>query len=213
MGMITTIELTRRMAVIYVDGVAFLRVRRKEYDELPLNEGDELDEEAYISRLCAHQSKEAYDAALDMLADRDMTSASLKSALARRGYLAPVADAVCQRLVENRLIDDERFAERFVELRQDGAVGRYALKRRLRAKGIDEETAGKALEQLDDANQLEAAAALARRLAPRYAGDPPHAARSKLSQALARRGYAWDIVREAVERAGLDGDDDFEDAP
>ena len=213
MGMITTIELTKRRAVIYVDGVVFLRVRRKEYDELPLNEGEELDEEDYVNRLCARQSKEAYDAALDMLADRDMTSASLKSALARKGYLPPVAEAVCQRLTENKLIDDKRFAERFVELRQDGAVGRFALKRRLRAKGIDEETASEALEQLDDESQLEAATALARRLAARNKDADPYAARSKLSQALARRGYAWDIVREAVERAGLEGDDDFDDSP
>ena len=213
MGMITTIELTKRRAVIYVDGVVFLRVRRKEYDELPLNEGDELDEEDYTNRLCARQSKEAYDAALDMLADRDMTSASLKSALSRRGYLPPVAQSVCDRLIENRLIDDKRFAERFIELRQDGGVGRFALKRRLRAKGIDEQTASEALEQLDDESQLEAATALARRLAARYQGGDPYAARSKLSQALARRGYAWDIVREAVDRAGLEGDDDFDDAP
>ena len=213
MGMITTIELTKRQAAIYVDGVLFLRVRRSEFDELPLNEGDELDEEDYINRLSARQSKKAYDAALDMLTDRDMTSSGLKAALMRKGFLAPVAEAVCERLTENRLIDDKRFAARFVELRQDGAVGRFALKRRLRAKGIDEETASEALEQLDDDSQLEAAVELARRLARRYAADEPYAARGKLSQALARRGYAWDIVREAVERAGLDGDADFDDAP
>ena len=213
MGMITTIELTKRRAVIYVDGVVFLRVRRKEYDELPLKEGDELDEQDYVNRLCAKQSKEAYEAALDMLADRDMTGAALENALARRGYLAPVAGAVRQRLTENRLIDDRRFAERFVELRRDGAVGRFALKRRLRAKGVDEETAGEALEQLDDESQLEAATDLARRLAARYRGLEPYAARGKLSQALARRGYAWYIVREAVARAGLEDDGDFDDLP
>ncbi|MBQ8954922.1 MAG: RecX family transcriptional regulator, partial [Clostridia bacterium] len=118
-----------------------------------------------------------------------MTSSGLKTALMRKGYLAPVAEAVCERLTENRLIDDKRFAERFVELRQDGAVGRYALKRRLRAKGVDEETASEALEQLDDDSQLEAAVELARRLARRYAGEDAYAARGKLSQALARRGY------------------------
>lgn len=213
MGMITTIELTKSRAVIYVDGVVFLRVRRKEYDEMPLAEGDELDEEDYVSRLSARQFKEAYEAALDMLADRDMTASSLKGALARRGYLEPVAQAVCERLTQNRLIDDKRFAERFVELRQDGTVGRYALKRKLRAKGIDERTASEVLEQLDDETQIEAAATLARRLAARYANDEPYAARSKLSQALARRGYAWDIVREAIERIGLDSDDSFDDAP
>ena len=211
MGIISAIELTKRRATIYVDGVVFLRVRRGDFDALPLAEGDELDEEDYIDRLCARQAKEAYEAALDMLSDRDMTASGLKAALLRRGFLTPVAESVCERLTENRLIDDRRFAERFVELRQDGQVGRYALQRRLMAKGVDKETAGAALEQLDDEAQLEAAAALARRLARRYEGLDPYAARGKLSQALARRGYSWDIVREAVERAGLEGD--FDDAP
>lgn len=213
MGMITTIELTKRRAVIYVDGVVFLRVKRSYFDEMPLAEGDELDEEDYLNRLCAKQSKAAYEAALDMLTDRDMTSSGLKTGLMRKGYLQPVAEAVAQRLMENRLIDDKRFAERFVELRQDGQVGRYALKRRLRAKGVDEETASEALESLDDDAQLEAATELARRLARRYENLDAYAARGKLSQALARRGYSWDIVREAVEKAGLDADGDFDDAP
>ncbi len=213
MGMITTIELTKRRAVIYVDGVAFLRVRRSDFDGLPLTEGDELDEDEYMNRLCARQAAQAYEAALDMLTDRDMTAAGLKSALLRKGYLAPVAESVCERLKENRLIDDRRFAERFVELRQDGQVGRYALKRKLRAKGVDADTAGEALEQLDDASQLEAATGMARRLAGRYASLEPYAARGKISQALARRGYSWDIVREAVEKAGLEDLSDFDDTP
>ncbi len=213
MGMITSIELTKRRAVVYVDGVAFLRVRRGDFDALPLSEGDDLDEEDYVSRLCARQAKDAYETALDMLADRDMTVSALKSALLRRGFLTPVAESVCERLTENRLIDDRRFAGRFVELRQDGHVGRYALKRSLRAKGVDEETASEALERLDDGAQLEAAKALARRLARRYEGLDPRAARGKLSQALARRGYSWDIVREAVEQAGLDDDACFDDTP
>ena len=159
------------------------------------------------------RARAAYEAALDMLTDRDMTSSGLKTGLMRKGYLQPVAEAVAQRLMENRLIDDKRFAERFVELRQDGQVGRYALKRRLRAKGVDEETASEALESLDDDAQLEAATELARRLARRYENLDAYAARGKLSQALARRGYSWDIVREAVEKAGLDADGDFDDAP
>ena len=213
MGIITTIELTKRRAVIYVDGVAFLRVKRCDYDELPLTEGESLDEEEYMNRLCARQSKRAYEAALDMLSDRDMTASGLVTGLVRKGFLRPVAESVCGRLAENRLIDDKRFAERYVELRQDGQVGRYALKRKLRAKGIDEDTANEALGQLDDAAQLEAATGLARRLARRYVSLESYAARGKLSQALARRGYSWDIVREAIEKAGLGGDDDFVDAP
>lgn len=207
MGMISAIELTKARAVIYVDGVVFLKMKRRDYDEMPLNEGDDLNEEEYLDRLCARQMKPAYESALNLLTARDMTAHDLIAALKRRGYLDPVAEAVCQRLTENRLINDARYAQRYVELRQDGALGRYAMKRKLRAKGIDEQIAEDALEALDDESQLAAAAELAKKLARRYEKEDPYARKSKLSQALARRGFSWDIVHEAIESLGLDDSD------
>ncbi len=203
MGMITGIEEARGRVTIYVDGVAFLKLKKKEFDELPLETGADLDEEDYLNRLCARQFKPAYEAALNLLTARDMTAHDLMSALRRRGYLQAVAESVCQRLIENRLIDDSRYAQRYVELRQDTAVGRYAMKRKLRAKGIDENIAEEALEVLDDESQLATAKELARKLVRRYVNEEPYARKSKISQAVARRGYSWDIVREAVESLGL----------
>jgi len=208
MGMITGIEEARGRVTIYVDGVAFLKLKKKEFDELPLETGADLDEEDYLNRLCARQFKPAYEAALNLLTARDMTAHDLMSALRRRGYLQAVAESVCQRLIENRLIDDSRYAQRYVELRQDTAVGRYAMKRKLRAKGIDENIAEEALEVLDDESQLATAKELARKLVRRYANEEPYARKSKISQAVARRGYSWDIVREAVESLGLDDESD-----
>ena len=199
MGIVSAVELTKARAVIYVDGVIFIKMKRREFDEMPVSEGENLDEQTYLDRLCARQMKPAYESALNLLTARDMTAHDLQAGLKKRGYLEPVAEAVCQRLIENRLIDDARYAQRYVELRQDSAVGRYAMKRKLRAKGISEETAENALESLDDESQLASAKELAAKLARRYANEEPYVRRSKLSQALARRGFSWDIVKEAVE--------------
>lgn len=210
MGMITGIEEARGRVTIYVDGVVFLKLNKKEFDELPVEEGEDLDEDDYMNRLCAKQAKPAYESALNLLTARDMTAHDMISALRRRGYLAPVAESVCARLTENRLIDDNRYAQRYVELRQDSAIGKYAMKRKLRAKGIDENIAEDALETLDDESQLATAKELAKKLSRRYENEELYAKKSKLSQALARRGYSWDIVREAVESLGIDEDMDSE---
>ena len=207
MGIVTGIEECRGRVTIYIDSVAFLKLKKKEFDELPVEEGEDLDEDSYLNRLCARQAKPAYECALNLLTARDMTAHDLQAALRRRGFLAPVSESVCDRLIENRLIDDARFAQRYVELRQDSAVGRYAMKRKLRAKGIDEQIAEDALESMDDESQLNAAKELAARLSRRYANELPYARKSKLSQALARRGFSWDIVREAVESLGMDEDE------
>ena len=59
---------------------------------------------------------------------------------------------------------------------------------------------------MDDEQQAEAAQKAARSLLRKYEGLPAREGRAKLSQALARRGFSWDAVREAVD-AVWDADD------
>ena len=200
MGMITGIEERRGVFTLYVDGVAFTRVKKKYFEQIALAEGDELDEQAFRDRLSSLQFKDAYETALNLLTARDMTAHDLTSGLKRRGYTEDVAEAICRRLQENRLIDDTRYAERYVELHKQAQTGRYALRRKMRAKGLDESLVDGLLEEnLDDESQLEGARALAARLARRYEGEEPRKARAKVSQALARRGYSWDIISQALD--------------
>lgn len=199
MGIISGVELTKTRASIYIDGVIFLKMKRRDFDEMPVREGEYLEEEEYLNRLCARQSKPAYETALNLLTARDMTAHDLLLALKKRGYLQSVAESVCERLCENRLIDDARYAQRYVELRQDAPMGRYALKRKLRAKGLSDEVVDEALETLSDENQLENAKLLAARLDRRYVDETPYVRRNKLSQALARRGFSWDVAKEAID--------------
>ena len=211
MGIVTTIETNRREALIYIDGTLFLRLKKSDYEAFPLSEGDDLDEAAYIDRLCARQSKRAYDEALDLLSIRDMTASGLRQSLIKKGFLDKVAETVVERLIENRLIDDERFAKRYIELRKDSVLGKYALSRKLRAKGIDRETTSAALEQINDSEQLEACKRLAESLLTKYRNEEPRRLRMKLGQALARRGFSWEIVSEALEAVAQN--DDYEDSP
>lgn len=207
MGIITGIEEKRGVYTLYVDGVACTRVRKRYFEQIPLAEGDELDEAQYQDRLSALQFKDAYETALNLLTVRDLTAHDLTSALKRRGYTEAAAQSVCQRLQENRLVDDVRYAERYVELHKDSDAGRYALRRKMRAKGLDEELVDNLLEEnLDEESQLQSARALAERLLRRHAGEDPRKARAKVSQALARRGFAWDVISQALESA------DWEDA-
>lgn len=200
MGMITSIEEKRGVYTLYVDGVAFTRVKKKYFEQIAPAEGDELDEQAFRDRLSSLQFKDAYETALNLLTARDMTAHDLTSGLKRRGYTEDVAEAICRRLQENRLIDDTRYAERYVELHKAAQTGRYALRRKMRAKGLDESLVDGLLEEnLDDESQLEGARALAARYARRYEGEEPRKARSKISQALARRGYSWDIISQALD--------------
>ena len=205
MAYVTDIRMLRGVVGIYGDGTLLLRVAKKHFDKLKLSVGDDIDTDEYTDRIAALQSADAYEFALTCLDFSQRTASELTKKLISRGYVRPAAEAAIQRLTEAGIIDDSRYAKRITETASRKNVGIYAMKRKLMAKGFSEEDTENALETLDDEQQLSAAKATADKYRSKYASLPPREARMKLSQALARRGFSWDIISRA-----LDADEDFE---
>ena len=209
MGMITAVVRKKNRVQIDVDGRFYMNLRASDYDKCPVLEGEAIDETEYEDRLSAVQYPEAYEAALTQLDYCQRSSGELRKKLAAKGFAAPAVNAVIDRLIEVRLLDDNAYAQRIVESMAKKPVGVYAAKRKLRAKGFSEDDADDALTQLNDEQQSDVAVQLAKKLAPKYlAKGDTREAKAKLSQALARRGFGWDIVREAVSAALEDADAD-----
>ena len=199
MAIVSAVETTRGMTRVYVDGRELCRLKQSFFKKLPLVEGQAIDENEYLDRLSALQMPSAYEDALTLLDFSARASGDMKKQLIMKGYLEQVADAVVERMKSNRLIDDESFARRMVETAQNKPVGRYALGRKLRAKGAESIAVDQALALIDDDQQRASARILAEKLLRKYAGDDRRQARAKLSQALARRGFSWDVISSALD--------------
>lgn len=128
--------------------------------------------------------------------------------LAERNVPEHVAEAVLDKFQEVRLIDDAEFADMWVRSRsQSRKLAKGALRRELAEKGIDQETAASALEQLTDADEASAARGLVeRKLRPGTdLSDPTERDKAvrRLASMLARRGYqpsqAFRIVNEVLD--------------
>lgn len=140
----------------------------------------------------------------------------LERKLAERNIPEDVAEAVLDRFQEVRLIDDAEFADMWVRSRaQSRKLAKGALRRELADKGIDQETAAAALEQLSDADEEAAARALVERKIRPGTDVTDRAERDKatrrLASMLARKGYqpsqAFRIVTETLEaRAAAEPD-------
>ena len=199
MSTVTEIRAVRGVARLSFDDAAPLKMRLKHFKALPLKVGDDVDVEEYAARVAEAQRADAYEAALNSLDLCARTRQELRRSLLARGFVSGAVEATLDRLADSGLINDRRYAERAVEVSAARPVGVYAVRRKLRAKGIAEEDAEAALDMLNDAQQAEAAQRAARSLLRRYASLPAHDGRAKLSQALARRGFSWEAVREAVD--------------
>ena len=150
----------------------------------------------------------AWNYALWLLSRKAYTEGELRTKLARKRAAEDDVERILEKLRGYAFVDDALYAERYVRDR-GGRKGEIALRQELRRKGVAEAEIAEALEPLDDASQLAAAAALLSRNAWRFdKGDPPRD-RARAFAFLARRGYGAGVARAALERSGLGrGDDD-----
>jgi regulatory protein len=151
---------------------------------------------------------------LRMLASAPRTRAQLAAGLARRGIPDDAAAAVLDRLTRAGLVDDELFAEAWVDSRHHGrGLARRALAVELRRRGVAEPTVAAALDAVDDQTEVETARALVRRRLPSTRHLPTQARVRRLVGLLARKGYppgtAFRVVRELLEQDGDPVDDDW----
>jgi regulatory protein len=129
--------------------------------------------------------------------------AQLAQKLADRGTPVEVADQVLDRMEQVGLVDDVAFADAWVRSRTTTrGLSRRALAHELRDKGIDDETARAALQQVDDDAELALARGLVMRRLPTVQGLAPDKQVNRLVGMLARKGYssglAFRVVREAL---------------
>lgn len=145
---------------------------------------------------------------LDQLTTRARSRAELRSTLERRGVLGEVAETVLDQMEEVRLVDDEAFAGEWVRSRHRsrGLAGR-ALSQELRHKGIDDELAKVALEEIDPASERLAADALVHKRIRSTRGLERQVRVRRLMGMLARKGYgsgvALSVVNEALVAEGV----------
>jgi len=146
----------------------------------------------------------ALDLACTYVNRRERTVAEVRAQLERKGIPDQPAEQAVQTLVEQRLLDDERFAELFVadkrELEQWGAE---RIRRGLLARGIDRELAERAMVAADGdggdpgpTSELDRAVELLRRRFPTPPGERRE--RDRALGVLLRKGYEPELALDAL---------------
>ncbi len=149
---------------------------------------------------------------LDQLTGAARSRSELSAKLARKGVPGDLAERLLDRFEEVGLVDDEAFARAWVQSRQPGkGLARRALAQELRRKGVDDEVARTALDEVDPDDEVEAARGLVRRKLRVTAELDRGVAMRRLTGMLARKGYpagvCFRVVREELDAAGHDIDD------
>ncbi|MGD9891221.1 MAG: regulatory protein RecX [Dehalococcoidia bacterium] len=155
--------------------------------------------------------KRALNAALHLLASRPRSEAEMRTRLLRRELPHDIVTDTLARLREYGYVNDAEFARFWVESRSGANPrGRYVVQRELRSKGVAQETADAAMEELTEEASAERAA---RKKLRSLRGFEYPAFRNRLTGYLVRRGFGYEVVRRIVsdlwkETNGAPPDDD-----
>jgi regulatory protein len=163
-----------------------------------LKQGQHLSD-AEIEALTEQGAAESlYNQALNYLSYRPRSQSEIIGYLQRRGASESQIDVVVERLKRAGLLDDEAFARFWIENRERFRPrGLRALHHELRSKGLDSEIIEQALTSVDAS---ESAYHAASKKARQLSHLDQATFRRKLVEYLARRGFEYEIAREAADR-------------
>lgn len=144
---------------------------------------------------------------LDQLTGRARSRRELADKLRQRHVPDDLASRLLDRFEQVGLVDDQAFARAWVAGRGAGGgrgLARRALAQELRRKGVAEEVAREALDEVDPAEEEDAARTLVRKRMRSLGGVDRGRATRRLVGMLGRRGYppglAFTVVREELDR-------------
>ena len=168
--------------------------------ELGLREGDAIGAEALEQFVLLRQYPPALNRAVALLARRACSRGEIEEKLRAARYAPAVVEMVLYKLEREKLLNDRDFADQWVRYRSGGKYGSHRIAQELRRKGVAEDVVEDAMENISEEDQLgEAIAWLRRRYRPEEDPAARRKADQKTLQALVRRGFSWDIAKEALD--------------
>ncbi|HSA99062.1 MAG TPA: RecX family transcriptional regulator [Anaerolineales bacterium] len=199
MKKITALEVQKRTpnrVNIYLDGEFAFGLAR--IVAAWLRVGQELSEEK-IGQLQAEEARErAFQQAMLFLSYRDRSESEIRQNLRKHEIPGPVIEQTLERLRQDGLANDQKFARTWVENRSAFRPrSRRMMAMELRQKGLDTEAISSATEGVDDeALAYEAA----QKKVSRLKGLEWNEFRKKLSDFLGRRGFSYSVIAPVVTR-------------
>jgi regulatory protein len=201
-GRITAIEVQARdpeRVNLFLEGRFAFGLSNKVLADAGLKQGDVLSEGQVGDLLRREAAQQALQQAFLYLSYRQRSEHELHRYLAQKGHAPETIEATLAKLGDYHYVDDQVFAQSWVENRQKFRPrGGRLLRAELRQKGVEREVADQAIADAAGDEREQALDAARRKLPTVKAADYGEFGR-KLGGFLQRRGFppdvTWDIVR------------------
>ncbi len=168
-----------------------------------LQVGQVISDEKIVAMQTEDTREKAYLRAVKFAGYRPRSEAEVRKKLTEVGFADDVVEETVNRLRENGLLSDERFARDWVDNRATFKPrSRRVIAMELRQKGVADEIIQDALDEAVDEDKLAYQAALRR--ARRWAGLDWATFRERLSAYLLRLGFSYGTISDLVHQVWTD---------
>lgn len=210
---------------VYVDEKFAVGLDSNDLISLGLYSGQEITPEQLSKIIFQGEAGKLYNASLNYLSFRPRSENETRQFLYRKTHksirkkpgdssdrkvekidteeLAKIIDNVVDRLYEKKYLDDEKFAQWFLEQRTTfKPKGKIALKFELARKGVGRKVVDSVLNNVSKASEeAMAEEALQKKISRSHKiSEDPRVLKQKLIQFLVSRGFGWDLASEAVAK-------------
>ena len=202
-GRITAIEPQARhpeRVNLFIEGEFALGLAASVLLDFGIAVGKQLDDADVQALLQAEEGHRATESALRLVSYRARSESEIRQRLSRKHFSVPAIDVAINQMRDWGYINDQEFARQWVASRESHRPRSSRLmKRELASKGVDIQTAEKAVEEAD-IDDFAVALDLAQRWMPRIEREDAETQRRRLTGYLQRRGFGWDVVRRVLEQ-------------
>ena len=180
-----------------------------------LRKGVRLTADEQRELLVRQETFAAKASALRGLEARARTAEEVRRSLARKGFADAVVEDTVAELERLGMLDDAAYARAFVRSRFEGrGYGPARLRQDLQRKGVDRRVIDEALEGLVEAEDmgLEARTQAEKKWRSLASEEDVRKRKKKTMDYLVRRGFGFDVAREAVEALEAEDGDAWDPA-
>jgi regulatory protein len=176
-----------------------------------LKKGMELDDFALTEILFQDDIRKAYGQAVQYLATRMRSEFEVRQQLKKKEVAEPIVNEVIHKLYYHQFLNDQEFSLSFVRTQMNTTdKGTNVIKQELKEKGINDSLIENALLEYPFEMQLEKAIILSNKYLQKNTRDSGKIAKQKTEQMLVRKGYSFDIIKEANSHIGGSKDENEE---
>ena len=155
--------------------------------------------------------EEAYLALATLCAQAEHCQYEMTEKMRRWGLSEEAQARIMERLVNERYVDDERFARAFIKDKvRYNKWGRRKVEQALWQKHIDKDIRQRALDDVDDEEYLAVLRPLLKQKRKSTKAESDYELNRKLVRFALGRGFTFDIIRQCIDVEDIDDEDEGE---